>query len=377
MATKALKASCLCGAAKHDLSIPESSLPLKLTFCHCNSCRHYTGTLQLTVAVLPYSYSPASDLIDKLKHYEFFPRIDDYFCPTCGTHMLFYVKHSGGDPDSNGYWAVHTGSLEQVDGILEPDVHWFVGDTLDGGFADFFPTYNDNAITRYAGFKEKSEELPLYWESPERPQVIPSPSDKLHCYCRCGGIEFWIARPSERSKKASGAWPDLLIPHFSDQSRPDGSAWWLRDNGKKFLAGLCSCNSCRLDTGFEWIEWAFVPTIDITLDAEGKVPFATPFGTLKGYRSFHDVTRYHCDTCGASAIYQTDDRTDLVDVAVGLMDAPEGARAESWLEWRTTRLSFREDALPRAKGLTLAVESGLEQYGKRNEKYAKQLNDDV
>jgi hypothetical protein len=115
----------------------------------------------------------------------------------------------------------------------------------------------------------------------------------------------------------------------------------------------------------EWIEWAFVPTIDITLDAEGKVPFSVPFQTLKGYRSNNDVSRYHCDTCGASAFYQTDDRTDLVNVAVGLVDAPEGARAESWLEWRTARLSHREDALLRAKDLTLAVEYGLKEYGKR------------
>ena len=47
------------------------------------------------------------------------------------------------------------------------------------------------------------------------------------------------------------------------------------------------------------------------------------------------VVRYHRGTCGASVFFTTDARTDLIDVAVDLMDAPEGARAESWLEFWT------------------------------------------
>ena len=332
MATTALKASCLCKSAEHELTLPASCLPLPLTFCHCNSCRHYLGTLNLTTAVLPGSYKPSSDLISKLKVYDFFDRITDYFCPLCGTHMLFYVKHTNGYLNSPGYWAVHTGTLERADGVLDPDVHWFIGDTLDGGFADFLTSVEDKIIPRYAGFKGRTDELPLYWKSPEGTQITPSSSNKLHCYCKCRGVEFWIDKP---------------------------------DDGRKLHASLCACNSCRLDTGMEWTGWTSVPTVKVTLDVEGKVPFSVPFGTLKDYRSSHDVLRYHCDTCGATAFYQKYDKTDIVDVAIGLMDAPEGARAEDWLEWKTAGLDFREDALPRARSLTLAVEYGLEEYSKR------------
>ena len=118
----------------------------------------------------------------------------------------------------------------------------------------------------------------------------------------------------------------------------------------------------------EWVNWTFVPTIDVSLDAEGKTPYSVPFGSLKGYESSPGVTRYHCGTCGASVFFTADDREGLIDVAVGLLDAPEGARAETWLDWSTKRLSFREDALPRAESLTLGVEKGLEEFGKRQQK---------
>lgn len=348
MATKTLKATCLCGRAAHELAIPASSLPLKLTFCHCTSCRHMTGTLNLTTAVLPASYEPLPDLLTNLTLYEFFERIDAYFCSSCGTHMLFYVKHTSGNASSSGYWAVHTGTLEQADDILEADVHWFVADTLDGGFADLLPQFRNTDIPRYSGFKGRTEQLPLYWKSPERPGITTSLSDRLHCYCRCAKVEFWIARPSEQSEEALGR----------------------SKHGKHYEAEVCGCNSCRLDTGMEWTEWAVTPTMNISLDAIGRVPFSASLGSLKAFSSSLKVLRYHCDSCGASVFYRTDERPDLTYVAIGLIDAPEGARAEGWLDWYS-RLAFRDDALLRAKDLTSAVEFGLEEYARRKVEVSK------
>ena len=320
------------------------------------------GAPFLSIVNLPSSYEPSKELLDKLTPFQFSQRITEYFCKTCGSHMLALTSESGTTP----CWDATCGSLEKADeSVYRVKLHEFITDTIDGGFSDFLPSINGKPITRWSLHPNKSEQLPQYWQSPERPQVKASPSDRLHCHCKCGGVNFWIARPSERSKKASGAWPDLLIPHYLGQPKSDGSAWWLRDNGTKFLAGNCSCNSCRLDTGMEFISWAFVPTLDISLDAEGKTSFSLPFGTLQGYRSSPDVNRYHCGTCGASAFFQTDERMDLVDVAIGLMDAPEGARAESWVEWTTKRLSFREDGIARAEALTLGVENGLAEFAKR------------
>lgn len=113
--------------------------------------------------------------------------------------------------------------------------------------------------------------------------------------------------------------------------------------------------------------WAFVPAIDITLDAEGEEPFKLPFGTLKGYKSSPGVLRYFCGECGAIVFYTEEDRdrTSLLDVAAGLLGAEEGSRAESWLEWRTERLSFREDAVGRAGSLVEGIESGLREFRER------------
>ena len=126
---------------------------------------------------------------------------------------------------------------------------------------------------------------------------------------------------------------------------------------------------------------AFIPLVDISLDAEGRVPLelsavtgtgsATPaFGSLQTYHSSENVTRSFCSVCGAIVFFalsepnQTAERT-ILDVAVGLLDAPEGARAEDWLEWHTERLSFREDAVGRADSIVNGVETGLKEFRER------------
>lgn len=98
------------------------------------------------------------------------------------------------------------------------------------------------------------------------------------------------------------------------------------------------------------------------------MPYLVPFGTLKAYRSSEKVTRYHCARCGASVFFTSEERSDLVDISVGILDAPEGARAESWLDWRMDRLSFREDAVPRAESLVLALEEGQQAWAREQKK---------
>jgi hypothetical protein len=57
------------------------------------------------------------------------------------------------------------------------------------------------------------------------------------------------------------------------------------------------------------------------------------FGTLAMYASSPDVQRYFCSQCSASVFYARDDRQELIDVAVGLLESPAGARAEDFLFW--------------------------------------------
>ena len=353
-----VKATCLCGAATHTVTFPTSALPNLARFCHCTSCRHATGALCLGMAIMRAEYAPPQDLIAKLQPYNFSKHLTYYYCPTCGTFML--SRKETGTPTPR--WDVGTGSLEKLEGVVYVDCHEYLADTLDGGFGDFLTHEKGRQINRWPAGPDQGEQLPLYWHSPSKRTITPSPEDRLHAHCKCLGVQFWLARPSARSALGKAAWPDVIIPFNATAPKPKDTAWWLRAGGSKYLAGCCSCDSCRLATGQEWIQWAFVPAVDITLDEAGEVPFRREFGTLKHYRSSGDVTRHFCGVCGATVFWDGDERPFLLDVAVGLLDAPEGARAESWLEWRTARLSYREDALPRAESLTLGLEEGLRAY---------------
>lgn len=362
-ATRTLNASCLCGVADHQITVPSSAFPLPLSLCHCDSCRRMTGTLALTIISLPDEYEPTQETLDKMVPFKFSKRLIEYHCKTCGTQMLAHCWRDGDDHSKGSQWDASSGTLDKIEGLVQVTGHEFIADTLDGGFADFLTSYTGKPLPRWPHQPGRGEEIPLRWEHPDRPKLEPTPADRLHAHCKCGGVEFWIARPSERSKYAPSKWPDLLIPYHTGRRGTEGESWWLRESGKKYLGGVCSCNSCRLDTGMEWVEWAFVPAVDISLDREGNVPFSRDFGTLKRYRSSENAIRYHCSTCGATVFFFGEDRPHVIDVAVGLLDASEGARAESWLEFWCGRLSFREDAIPRAESLTLAVEKSLKEHG--------------
>ncbi|CAJ2503617.1 Uu.00g110110.m01.CDS01 [Anthostomella pinea] len=68
----------------------------------------------------------------------------------------------------------------------------------------------------------------------------------------------------------------------------------------------------------------------------------------QAYRSSSGVVREFCDRCGATVFWHDGDRPELIDVSVGLLDAAEGARAESWLElegqerWRSGQGAWLE-----------------------------------
>ncbi|OQO10679.1 hypothetical protein B0A48_03979 [Cryoendolithus antarcticus] len=369
-ATKTLKARCLCGAASYEVPVPSASLPLKSWWCSCTFCRRMTGTLSLNVVYLPGSFSPSEALLNKLTEFQFTKRVFQLFCSTCGSQILARCLDDAEAKEPKVTWDAMSGTLEQSDGFVHLQGHEFINDTLDGGISDFVTAVDGRQLDRWATRPEKSEQLALSWKDPKLAELKPN-KDKVHAQCKCGGVEFWIAHPSSRSTHAASQWPDLLRPNAPDN--PNNECWWLQDNNTKFLAGTCSCDSCRLASGQEIVQWAFVPTVDITLDEAGTVKFERQFGTLKQYKSSEGIYRSFCGVCGASAFYWADDRPFLMDVAIGLLDAPEGARAEGLLEWRTTRLSYREDALGRAKGIVEGIESGLEAYGERRDRGEREV----
>lgn len=365
--TRTVKATCLCGDAAHEITLPSTAYPLPAYFCTCNSCRHMTGTLFLSTAFLPPTYQPSSDLLNKLTSFKFSDRITQYFCKRCGSTMLAHCLPNPRNPDRKENWDVMTGTFETFDDTIDLKGYEYIHDTRDGGFSDFLITLNNRTLDRWPYDINEEAHLPLHWRIPQAP-ASTEPTTRLPAHCKCHGVRFYIARPSAQSTHASRDWPDLLIPYYSQiktlHTKPDRSheTWWLRANKTKFLAGLCSCDSCRLASGMEITAWAFIPKIDISLDAEGKIPYGGgTFGTLQSYNSSEGVTRFFCDACGAIVFFSQAERekTTLLDVAIGLLDADEGARAESWLEWRTERVSYREDAVGRAEKLVEGIEEGL------------------
>lgn len=347
-----IRASCLCGDSKYEVSIANDKLPLAAMLCHCDTCRHVSGALCATYAKLPPGIKPPETVFTSLQAYETSDSITRYFCNRCGSHLV--AKFHAVD-----IWAVATGSLTIADGTVQFVRHVFIEDTIDGGFSDWLPEIQGQALDRWAA-RPTDKQLEPGWSISNTSSNLLG-AKRLHAHCACKGVNIYISRPSAKSEETSGPWPDVLVPYYEE--RPTSKApWWLAANKTKYLAGVCSCDSCRLGAGFEFQEWAFVPVSDISLSEDGQQPFSRQFGTLASYRSSDTATRRFCATCGATVFWDGDSRPGLIDVSVGLLAAAEGARAESWIEFSTKRLSYREDSIKRAKAITEALEMGLKQW---------------
>ena len=356
MAEKAsIQVRCHCRAHVHTFSVAKSSLPLKAFFCHCWTCRHVTGAPATPYISIPLDQPGNDPDLSSLKEYNTSAIRTRYFCGTCGTHL--YEKSDDGEI------GVTSGVIDQAAGVTQIVGHEFLSDTKDGGSAPWLTKIGDRRMEMWTNWPQKSETAaPFPWKSTIEGDGVPtSLDDKLVAQCHCKSICIVVSRPGENSRAAKAPYPDLIVPTYTgqDQSNPENTPWWLPRHGK-YLAGLCACESCRLSFGFEPISWLFVPVADIA-SKDGR-PFERYFDGVKAYRSSSDATRVFCDTCGATVFWDGDERPMLIDLALGLLEAPSGVRAEEWLAWRTTRVSYKEDALD--KELIDAIENGLQEWGK-------------
>lgn len=239
----------------------------------------------------------------------------------------------------------------------------WVEDTLDGGVSVWFKSITDpvgtNRPLKRWLLKDGDGELVPENTLKILPKDNRKTADKLKAQCHCGGVTFFVTRPNESSKAARSPFPDLMVPYHShSNANPSNKPWWLRDGNTKYLAGTCTCTSCRLSAGAEIQPWAFIPKCNI-FQEDGK-PLDFGMGTLKRHESSKDVYREFCGVCGATAFWHCEERPDLIDVSVGLFDPEEGARVEGWLEWWTERVSFEELAVSRS--LVVSLEAGLEEW---------------
>lgn len=393
--------SCLCGASHQEVMSDRPHLLLS----DAEMDRHASGVLFVShLTINP----PGHRILSKLSSHE----SEDgkrFFCGTCGCHIfqkfvispaLASLAQKLGDVQRpTELFAVATGVISE--GPEKQDITEFgrapKDDTCDGGLVSWMP------LAEMKGRTQRTET-----EAPPKFTCSSVPAT-----CGCGNVKLLIQRPQEllgigdKSQKPVqlpwSPYPDLMFPYKTTPKdkldNPSDEKWFLTKTGEesKYLAGTCACKSCRLITGYEIQTWAFIPRVAISIlispdsatagsasnnsaknttqNAGSYIPLDfevlgnLPAGRnpLRSYESSPGVLREFCHGCGATVFWHSKVRPDLIDVSVGLLQAGEGARAESLLEWWRERCSFAEDAdLDRkgwvkdwAEGLIRGLEEGM------------------
>ncbi|KAF2443127.1 hypothetical protein P171DRAFT_433456 [Karstenula rhodostoma CBS 690.94] len=325
-----LTADCLCKANIFTTQVPRSKLPLEAWACHCDSCRHVTGAIYTTDLTWPEERANVD--VSALKAYSFSPKYDVLFCPTCSTLIFFASTQK-----PNEKLVVSTGTLKNAPGdFFKITKHQFVGDTGDGGASMWLrkPNTDGTEAIRYSKRAQDDNGNPAQaisydWPSPDQlTGYAAKTKDPVHIWCRCGGVNLRWEPPSYEGIK--------------DEDLP----WFVDPNTHKALAGFCACESCRLFGGVDVWTWGFAELKDIHFsNKEPGFPNSSDalralvdardpsVGSLTYFASSSDAQRYFCSNCSASIFYAWDERKFMVDVALGVLEASDGARAEGSFSW--------------------------------------------
>lgn len=356
--TTTITATCACRNFTYKVDFPNTSLPIDRALCLCNQCRRVSGSCGISYIVVPepQTIDPSKFNVTGYKT----ARCTRYFCSVCGAHTFVVLQYPGGQVRT----AIATGLWDKTEGIIKWSGCKWIEDTLDGGVSVWFNEISDDNGTKRPLkrwlLQDRGEKEELVPENSLRVLESRPSSDKLEAQCHCGGVKFYITRPNEASKKVQSPFPDLMVPyHLASNANPENKPWWLRDNDTKYLAGTCTCTSCRQNLGMEIQTWAFIPKCNMF--KEDGSPLDFNLGTLRSYTSSEGVVREFCGKCGATVFWHCEERPDLIDVSVGLLDPKEGARVEGWLDWWTDRVSFTEMAVSRS--LVASLEDGLKKWG--------------
>ncbi len=358
-----LTARCLCKAHTFKAEIARSSVPLKARSCHCNSCRHVSGAMYCSSMPWPGAANEIQQ--SPLKEYAFGKTLTILFCGTCSSKLFWRIRSD--DLEGPVKYKVFTGVLDNIDApnLLQFTDHIFVGDTLDGGATPWLcgPDASGVRARRWAAYEETSQEIDGDWPPvgalPDA-GIKPELGEYVPFRCHCGGVDL-VLRRSDRE--------------FEGEAPPE-LPWFVDPITHKSLASFDACDSCRMQAGADVYHWTFAllrqvafprkpgtwtgtgtaewkgvssnnsnssfPTTSHELREAVSIHMKTSaqegrdtggLGTLALYASSPDVQRYFCSRCSACVFYCVDDRPETADVAMGLLDAPSGARAEEFVSW--------------------------------------------
>jgi hypothetical protein len=315
--TKTLEAKCHCGSVHFTVNVPVSSLPLLVHLCHCSFCRFSIGApcvfhTKFPGVAKPDFIAPSSEA--NIKDYKSGDLSTWKFCATCGAHV---ASHPAGKNwvFSTSIFTDHSPSNFYI------GRHIFSKSNQDGGIAHMLP---------YVGGRELADINPPEGDPRgelvmAEPEVGQHGEDRLRAQCHCGGVSFTFGRPTEEDRK-----DDMVNKYISPSDE------------NKWLATFDVCNDCRLVNGNHVVGWTFIPT----WICEPSIKPDLKIGTAKTYSSSPGVLRAFCGECGATVFYWTEERRmgsdrGIVDVATGILRAPEGSMAQNWLTWRS-RLAHPE-----------------------------------
>ncbi|RDA86014.1 hypothetical protein CP532_4715 [Ophiocordyceps camponoti-leonardi (nom. inval.)] len=311
-ATKTLEAECLCGKVHLAFDVPVSQLPLRVYLCHCSKCRYGTGSLCIFHTLItregPPSFLGDSTEADLTSYLAPGAKYSYDFCSTCGCHVA-------GVSQDRKIWTVassifkdhgpesfkirlHVFSESAKGGGLSSVVNWVAGDAMK--------SWNPPADEPTARLVECE------------PETAADGTQRLRAECWCGGVSFTVPRPTREVVE------DDYMSRFVSPL-----------DARKWKAVLDSCDDCRRVTGTHVIGWAFVPLAV----CDPAIGVDLSIGTAKTYASSEGVLRSFCRVCGATVFFSCErrrptERQAVVDLAVGILRAPEGVMAEDWLTWR-------------------------------------------
>ncbi|KAK0642058.1 glutathione-dependent formaldehyde-activating enzyme [Cercophora newfieldiana] len=356
--SKTLTAECYCKSTRFTITVPVSALPLGTHLCACFICRQVHGTFTCFHAPLPSGVTPqfltSPTSITRYRHAE--AASDRLFCSTCGCHIGdedITPDHATGHLEWRVASSIFTDGAHADKSVFQIRSHIFTGDTSSVGFHTWLPRIGEREL--YIWSPEKGDPVfPIPPPQPPKQEIGEDGHERLRAECHCGGVSFTFPRPDHPSFK-----DNELVKRYTSPKDPS-----------KWVACLDVCDDCRLLTGAHVTPWTFVPLNSlqpaVSSDLKG-------LGTLKTYRSSEKVLRGFCGCCGATVFYLCDEeeRADaksgmrMVDIAVGILRAPEGVIAERWLTWRTSRLTYKGDGMRFDPGFTEGLEAGLRAWGEK------------
>lgn len=336
--TRTVEAKCYCGGVHFSLDLPVTDLPLKAYLCHCSICRYNTGTLASMHANLGQGVEPkwiAPSSIDSVVSYKI-PGVGytPKSCSTCGCHI-------GAVGNDDGGWTFATSILkEHGRDVVNITSHVFNYSAGDGGLAGILTHMQGKTIPTW----NPKDDQPNAAAPKPQTETGTDGQERLRAQCHCGGVSFTIPQPTK--DMAEHAYAQRFVSPL-DQ--------------KKWYGTLDLCDDCRLVNGTPVASWIFVPinVIEPTLGEDLEL------GTIKTYGSSDGVTRAFCSVCSATIFFLQHDRryngVPVADISTGLLRAPDGAMAESWITWRT-RASFEGDGLAFDKDMAEGIVKGMKKW---------------